>query len=54
MTNLRSRTMEAFFPLVSTAAIYFGLCCLLAAAMGVIIRRLDLERRPRTIMGVEL
>ena len=51
---IRSRTMEAFFPLLSTAAIYFGLCCLLAAGMGILIRRLDIERRPRTIKGVEL
>lgn len=51
---IRSRTMEAFFPLLATAAIYFALCCLLAAAMGVVIRHLDLERRPRTIQGVQL
>ena len=51
---IRSRTMEAFFPLLATAAIYFALCCLLAAAMGVVIRHLDLERRTRTIQGVQL
>lgn len=51
---IRSRTMEAFFPLISTAVIYFALCCLLAAGMNVIIRRLDIERRPRAIKGVEL
>lgn len=51
---IRSRTMEAFFPLLSTAAIYFGLCCLIAAGMGILIKRLDIERRPRTIKGVEL
>lgn len=51
---IRSRTMEAFFPLISTAAIYFVLCSLLAAAVGVITHRMDLDRRPRTIKGVEL
>lgn len=51
---IRSRTMEAFFPLISTAIIYFCLCCLLAAGMRLVIRRLDLNRRPRTIKGVEM
>lgn len=51
---IRSRTMEAFFPLFATAAIYFALCCLMAWALGCIIKRLDFEQRPRTIKGVEL
>lgn len=48
---IRSLTMEAFFPLFCVAAIYFALCCLLAAGMGIIVRKLDLERKPRTIKG---
>ena len=51
---VRSRTMEAFFPLITTAVIYFALCCVVAALMGIAIRRLDLSQRPRTIRGVEL
>ena len=51
---IRSRTMEAFFPLFSIAAIYFALCCLLAAGMKVVIRQFDYENKPRTIKGVEL
>ncbi|MBR3318615.1 MAG: ABC transporter permease subunit [Atopobiaceae bacterium] len=51
---IRSLTMEAFFPLFCVAAIYFALCCLLAWIMGFVIRRLDYERKPRTVKGVEL
>lgn len=51
---IRSLTMEAFFPLFCVAAIYFALCCLLAAGMNVLIDKTDLERRPRTIKGVDL
>ena len=51
---IRSRTMDAFFPLISTAIIYFAICCVLAWGVKVIGRRLDLENRPRTIEGVRL
>ena len=51
---IRSLTMEAFFPLFCVAAIYFTLCCLIAAAMGFVIRKIDYERKPRTLKGVEL
>lgn len=51
---IRSLTMEAFFPLFCIAAIYFALCCLIAAAMGFVIRRIDYERKPRTVRGVKL
>ncbi len=51
---IRSRTMEAFFPLISTAVIYFALCCIIATAAGAMMRRVDYTRRPRTIKGVEL
>ena len=51
---IRGLTMEAFFPLFCVAAIYFALCCLLATGMGAIIRKLDFERKPRTVKGVKL
>ena len=51
---IRSRTMEAFFPLISTAVIYFAICCLFAWALGAFNRRFEYESRPRTIKGVEL
>ena len=50
---IRSRTMEAFFPLLSTALIYFVICCILAAGVRALGRRLDLENRPREIKGVK-
>ena len=50
---IRSRTFEAFFPLIVTAAIYFllawGLTGLLALAEG----RIDPKRRPRRLKGVD-
>ncbi|MDO4538143.1 MAG: ABC transporter substrate-binding protein/permease [Coriobacteriales bacterium] len=51
---IRSRTMEAFFPLIATAIIYFALCHLMASLAAAIARRLDYENKPKTIKGVEL
>ena len=51
---IRSLTMEAFFALFCVAAIYFALCCLIGAGMGFVIRKIDYERKPRTVKGVEL
>lgn len=51
---IRSLTMEAFFPLLCVAAIYFALCCVLAAIMNTIISKLDFERKPRAVKGVDL
>ena len=51
---IRSLTMEAFFPLFCVAAIYFALCCLIGAGMSYVIRKIDYERKPRTVKGVEL
>ncbi|MDO4797659.1 MAG: ABC transporter substrate-binding protein/permease [Coriobacteriales bacterium] len=51
---IRSLTMEAFFPLFCIAAIYFALCCVFATVLGAVIRRLDYERKPRTVKGVDL
>ena len=51
---IRSLTMEAFFPLFCVAAIYFILCCLIAAGMGFLIRKIDYRCKPRTIKGVKL
>ena len=49
---IRSRTMEAFFPLISSAVIYFALCCAVAAIVSQVTNRFDLEQRPRKIEGV--
>ena len=51
---IRSRTMEAFFPLIAIAIIYFVLCRLLAWLLGLLVRKLEPKEGPRTIKGVEL
>ena len=50
---IRARTMDAFFPLVSTAIIYFLFCLLLAWVLRRIAAKLDVNNRPREIQGVE-
>lgn len=51
---IRARTMDAFFPLISSAIIYFIICRLLALVLGKLTARIRIENRPRTIEGVEL
>ena len=51
---IRARTMEAFFPLIAIAIIYFALCRLLAWLLGFLIKKLEPKEGPRTIKGVEL
>ena len=46
--------MDAFFPLISTAIIYFLFCRLLAWMLGKLAARFDVENRPREIEGVQL
>ena len=50
---IRARTMDAFFPLVSTAIIYFLICLLLSRVLRKIAKRLDINNRPRKIEGVD-
>ena len=50
---IRSRTMDAFFPLISTAIIYFLFCRVLAWALGKLAAHLDNHNHPREIEGVE-
>ena len=49
---IRSRTYEAFFPLLSTALIYFFLAYFMTAALGFIEVKIDPKRRKRIIKGV--
>ncbi len=49
---IRARTMDAFFPLISTAIIYFLLCRLIAWALRKATARMDASARPREIEGV--
>ena len=52
---IRSRTMEAFFPLIAIAIVYFVLCRLMAWLLNkFFVRRLEPKEGPRTIKGVEL
>jgi polar amino acid transport system substrate-binding protein len=50
---IRSRTMDAFFPLISTAIIYFLFCRVLAWVLGKIAARFDVYNRSRQIEGIE-
>lgn len=50
---IRARTMDAFFPLITTAIIYFLFCMLLAWVLRMITARLDVTNRPREIQGVD-
>jgi polar amino acid transport system substrate-binding protein len=51
---IRSRTMDAFFPLISTAIIYFIFCRILAKVLNALVKRMDMSQRPKTVEGVEL
>jgi len=49
---IRSRTYEAFFPLITTALIYFMVATLLASLLTLIEIKIDPKQRPRRIKGV--
>ena len=49
---IRSRTLEAFFPLIATAVIYFVVANVLTLLLSSIEVRLDPKRRKRTVKGV--
>ncbi len=49
---IRSRTYEAFFPLIATAVIYFLLSWILAQCLSALERRIDPKRKKRVIRGV--
>lgn len=51
---IRSRTYDAFFPLLSTAVIYFLLIWALTGLLSLAEVRLDPKKRPRTLKGVTL
>lgn len=49
---IRSRTMDAFFPLIATAVIYFLIANLLTGALTYAERRFDPKRGKRKVKGV--
>lgn len=51
---IRSRTYEAFFPLIITALIYLVVSWGLAALLMYLEYRIDPKKRPRTLKGVQL
>lgn len=51
---IRSRTYEAFFPLIVTAVLYFILAYLFITALKYFDIKLDPKRRPRKIKGVNI
>jgi polar amino acid transport system substrate-binding protein len=50
---IRSRTMEAFFPLISTAIIYFVIANLMTLVLNKFEISLDPQQRERKIVGVK-
>ena len=50
---IRSRTFEAFFPLIVTAVIYFLLAWILTFLLKLVELRIDPKRRPRVLKNVE-
>ena len=51
---IRARTMEAFFPLIAIAVIYFVFCWLMSWLLGKLAKKLEPKEEPRTIKGVDL
>ena len=50
---IRSRTYEAFFPLITTAIIYFAVTYLFIVLLNALERKIDPKRRKRTLKGVD-
>jgi polar amino acid transport system substrate-binding protein len=51
---IRSRTYEAFFPLIATALIYFAVAYALTHLFSLVEARIDPKRRKRAVKGVVL
>ena len=48
---IRSRTYEAFFPLIFTAVIYFILAWIISILLNLLLKQIDPKRRKRTAKG---
>lgn len=51
---IRALTYEAFFPLISTAIIYFILANMLISLLKILERRVNPRLRKRTLEGVDI
>ena len=49
---IRSRTYEAFFPLIVTAVIYFILAWIISLILKAVLKQIDPRERKRTVKGV--
>ena len=49
---IRSRTYEAFFPLIVTAVIYFILAWIITLLLKLVLKQIDPRERKRTVKGV--
>ena len=47
---VRSRTYEAFFPLIAVAVIYFVLAAILTFIVNKTVIRIDPRRRPKSVI----
>ena len=50
---IRSRTYEAFFPLIATAVIYFILAWIISVLLDLLLKKLDPKRRKKATKGAE-
>ena len=50
---IRSRTYEAFFPLIATAIIYFVVTYIFIILLNVLEKKIDPKRRKRVVKGVD-
>ena len=51
---IRSRTYEAFFPLITTALIYFLVTYIFIVILNMVEKKIDPKRRKRTLKGVDI
>lgn len=49
---IRSRTFEAFFPLIVTAIIYFILAWIISLILKTVLKQIDPRLKKRTVKGV--
>ena len=49
---IRSRTYEAFFPLIATALIYFAIAYAMTALLSLVELKIDPKQRKRVVKGV--
>ena len=50
---IRARTYDAFFPLIFTALVYFGISALMMRFLRILEKRIDPMKRKRVVRGVK-